>query len=412
MMKIPICHKPLFSGLIHLLFVVALFVELNNAASFAAESQLPENPAIGSEVFIAKGCIRCHTILGVGGTVGPDLGNVRLPLSFMDLAGIMWNHSPAMERKFREEKFTRPKLTSEEMKNLIAFLYFLDYFDKPGDSERGAKLFQRKKCSICHSIGGQGGKVGKPLDPFKQYLSPVFMTTAMWNEGKKMAQSAHNQGLKGIVFRKDDVADILAYIRAAGVITKEYDRVYVSPGNPNSGQALFVEKKCVQCHTTAKLKEGTKIPLRALYLRGSLSQITGTIWNHADKMAEANFPLPELTEEEMADLMAYVYFLQRVDETGDPLRGKRLFQEKEKGCQKCHPLSGVGGDKEIAPDLATEKNLDTPIDIIRAMWNHGAEMEAKMQEKGVTWPKMAEGEIMDLMAFIRSQRAQKSQDKD
>jgi len=42
MMKIPICHKPLFSGLILLLLVVALFGALNNAASFAAEPQLPE----------------------------------------------------------------------------------------------------------------------------------------------------------------------------------------------------------------------------------------------------------------------------------------------------------------------------------------------------------------------------------
>jgi hypothetical protein len=40
------------------------------------------------------------------------------------------------------------------------------------------------------------------------------------------------------------------------------------------------------------------------------------------------------------------------------------------------------------------------------MWNHGSEMEEKMKEKGVTWPKMEKGDVNDLIEFIRSERAQ------
>jgi mono/diheme cytochrome c family protein len=418
-MKEHLGTKVIFSFWVIVLFWAVVFWGRNSASSFAAEPELPENPTIGSEVFIRKGCMNCHTILGEGGTVGPDLGNTKLHLSFMDLAGIMWNHSPQMERKFREEKFRRPRLNSEEMQNLIAFLYYLDYFDKPGDPVEGEKLFQEKKCSTCHSLGGKGGMmVPTPpqpprLDRFKQYVSPIFFTTALWNAMKNMTQAMrmhHHQDMDQPVFRENDVANILSYINAAGIVKEEYSRVYITPGNPNTGRALLVQKGCVQCHTTGRSGESGKISLRAQDLRGSLTQIAGTIWKHGPKMwakmAELEIPTPKFTVEEMSDLIAYLYFLQHVDEPGDPLRGKKLFQEQEKGCHKCHPIRGVGGDKKIAPDLATEKNLDTPVDIIRAMWNHGSEMEEKMQEKGVTWPKMEKGEMMDLVEFIRSQRAE------
>ncbi len=406
----------IFPYRIVLLFWVLVLYGLNSTPSFAGELKLPENPVIGSEVFIRKGCIKCHTILGVGGTVGPDLGNIRFDRSFMDLAGTMWNHSPAMERKFQEEKVRRPRLTSEEMKNLIAFLYYLDYFDKPGNPEEGEKLFKTKRCGTCHSLGGKGGMAvlqpPPPLDRFKQYISPIFFTSALWNAMNNMTQAMrthHHPNLERPFFRENDVINILSYIKTAGVITKEYTRVYITPGNPNSGQALLLKKGCVQCHTTTGQKEHGKIELRALDLRGSLTQIAGTIWNHGQKMwamrTELGFSIPDLTVEEMSDIVAYLYFLQHIDEPGDPRRGKQLFQEQEKGCGKCHPIRGVGGDKEIAPDLATEKDLDTPIDIIRAMWNHGTEMEEKMEEKGVTWPQMEKGEMIDLMEFIRSQRA-------
>ena len=45
--------------------------------------------------FTQKLCIRCHSIQGVGGTTGPDLGEIWLG-SFMDIASKLWNHFPRM----------------------------------------------------------------------------------------------------------------------------------------------------------------------------------------------------------------------------------------------------------------------------------------------------------------------------
>ncbi len=417
MMKEHVGRKMIFFFGAMVLFWTVVLLGGNSVPSFAAGPELPENPIIGSEVFIGKGCMGCHTILGEGGSVGPDLGKTGLHRSFMDLAGIMWNHSPQMERKFQEQKIRRPRLSSEEMKNLLGFLYYLDYFDKPGNPVEGEKIFREKRCSTCHSLGGKGGMVGPPpspppLDRFKQYVSPIFFATALWNAMKNMTQAMrthHHQNMERPFLRENDVTNILAYIKAAGIVKEEYTRVYITPGNPNTGRVLFVEKGCVQCHATGKSGESGKTSLRTQDLMGSLTQIAGTIWKHGPKMwakmAESDFPIPAFTEGEMSDIIAYIYFLQHVDQPGDPQRGKRLFQEQEKGCHKCHPIQGIGGDKEIAPDLATEQNLDTPIDIIRAMWNHGSEMEEKMKEKGVTWPKMEKGEVNDLIEFIRSERA-------
>lgn len=379
-----------------------------SAPSFAQEPELPQNPVAGSEVFINKGCPKCHNIWGDGGTVGPDLGKIQFHLSFMDFAGLMWNHSPQMERKFREVKFRRPLFTSAEMKSLIAFLFYLDYFDQPGDPVKGEKIFGEKKCGTCHMIGGEGGDIGPPLDRFKQYASPIFIATALWNKGNKMAQARQDLDMKGPLFKGNDVADILSYIKVAGVLTKEPVRVYVTPGNPNIGRELLAEKKCLQCHFDGSEPEPGKVGLRAPDLKGSLSQIAGTIWNHGrrmwSRMEASDISVPQLTEEEMSNIIAYLYILQHIDEPGDAERGKRLFQEDEKGCEKCHSIGSVGGDIDIAPDLAAEKNLDTSIDIIRAMWNHGAEMEKIMQEEGVTWPRMEKGEMMDLIEFIQSER--------
>src|SRR3990172_2226350 len=112
--------------------LLALFLATYAYGVWAYES--PQNPLKGRELFTSKGCIKCHAIRGEGGKVGPDLGKTVARQSLFEVASIMWNHSPVMSEKMRELKVPRAKFSAEEMADIIAFLYFLNYFDEPGNA--------------------------------------------------------------------------------------------------------------------------------------------------------------------------------------------------------------------------------------------------------------------------------------
>ena len=84
---------------------LAVFALLLGVAASAAAQPLfspAQDPMAGSRVFGTKGCVKCHAVHGVGGTIGPDLGRVPRPRSFFDLATAMWNHLPRMTERMRE----------------------------------------------------------------------------------------------------------------------------------------------------------------------------------------------------------------------------------------------------------------------------------------------------------------------
>ncbi len=388
---------------IALVFTVAAFGHEPRSAVSADGGHsllLPGNPLEGSRLFTRKGCLRCHAIYGTGGAAGPDLGQGILKRPLLDIAGVMWNHSPGMAHVFHEQQAERPEFKPSEMASLLSFLYYLGSLDPPGDASVGERLFREKRCQTCHSLGGKGGKVGPKLDSYSQYASPIYLTTALWEHGKAMAAAMERLGVARPTFEKNDIADLLAYIRNVG---GGVERVYVEPGNPQHGEKLFSEKRCAQCHSVDD--RGPRIgPNLRVTLRGSLMTIAGAMWNHGPKMwakmGDHRMAVPSLAPEEMSDLISYLYFLQFVDSPGDAGRGRVVYQEK--GCGKCHTLPGIGGT--VGPDLTKAEMLNTPIEIVTEMWNHASTMEQKMLEESVEWPVFKGGEMADLIAYVFSLR--------
>jgi cytochrome c551/c552 len=328
---------------------------------------------------------------------------VELNHSLLEVAGIMWSHSPQMSEKLEELRAIRPTFTPEEMGDVIAFLYFLNYFGQPGDPKTGSTLFEEKGCVHCHQVGGKGTSVGPPLDSYKQYVSSIFMARALWNHGPEITAAMEKRGVKRPKLVGDDLNHILAYIKAASSAVVEYR--YLEPGNPQRGKALFSEKQCIQCHTI-KGRGGKVGPDlgRLPELRGSLTHIAGTMWNHGPAMWAAmrkrDMKPVKLTAAEMNDLVTYLYFLQYIDEPGDAKVGRALFSEK--GCTQCHSLQS--GQEGMIPLIGQQRRaaLSSPVAVVTAMWNHAPRMEMVAEAKRLVWPRFEGREMADLVAYILS----------
>jgi hypothetical protein len=52
--------------------------------------------------------------------------------------------------------------------------------------------------------------------------------------------------------------------------------------------------------------------------------------------------------------------------------------------------------------LSKYQKAVSSMDIVAGIWNHSAEIEKAMREKGISWPQFKKGELADLLEFIRT----------
>lgn len=362
---------------------------------------MPENPLQGRIIFEQKGCSTCHAIQGEGGQIGPDLGQRKFYGSFLELAGIMWNHSPEMFRRMRELELPYPEFTSTEMGELIAYLYYLRYLGEPGDLYRGKILVKEKGCLACHSVAGKGGKTGPAFDKLGKYVSPIYMAQAMWNHGPAMEKHFKTMGLQWPQFQRGEIVDLSAYIREASRAAQQ-EKIYMSPGNPQKGEALFKTKGCANCHAATSAGRQVAPDLSELKLDLSVTEIAGLMWNHGsemlDLMSEMKITWPSFTSREMADLIAYIYFLRFAGKPGDATAGEKVFANK--GCANCHTTKEPG--TSLGPNLAKSRNITSPFAMAQILWNHAPLMEELITARRMDWPQLSGEEMANLYMFLRA----------
>jgi mono/diheme cytochrome c family protein len=362
-----------------------------------------QDPVAGSRVFGTKGCSKCHAVNGVGGTVGPDLGRIHRPRTFYDLAAALWNHAPRMADRMRQLGITRPQLDGRETGDLVAFLFTLDYFDPPGDKEAGRRLFAEKRCIFCHQVGGTGGVIAPNLDTIKQFDSPIYLATAMWNHGPQMAEVMREKNIPRPSFKDSELLDLIAFINATSTAPRG-GPIVVLPGRPDEGRRLFAEKRCVSCHSAGG--QGGRIgpDLAERGAHKSLTQFAAAMWNKAPAMLDAMksqaIALPQLRPEEMADIVAYLYSTRYFAQAGNPKNGTALAASK--GCLGCHGLHGERG--KVASDLAKSRNVESPAGVIAALWNHSVIADPRPEREKAPWPEFRSDEMSDLVAFLQSLR--------
>lgn len=360
----------------------------------AQELNLPTDPLNGRIAFEEKKCITCHAVGGYGGTAGPDLSRDQYFGSALELASIIWNHAPEMNRKFRQLRMDRPTLTETEMLDLLGFLYYLRYLGEPGSVANGKSLLTSKGCMNCHSIGGQGGTIGPDFKTIQRYSAPLYLVQAMWNHGPAMQDQIQKGKMKYPVLTGQDIVDIASYLRQVSTANVE---VRLSVGNPKRGRQLFEEKHCSKCHVGEGKRKRIEAGLIKIDLKKGVTEVASAMWNHGQAMLEymqrESIDWPQFSGNEMADIIAYIYFLGFEDKEGNAQRGKEVFTEK--GCVSCHSSGGKG------PDLRSATGITSPVKMIQLMWNHAGEMEDMLLMQNKRWPQLSVIEMRDLYAFLK-----------
>jgi len=168
-----------------------------NDGSVAVKQNAPVDPAVlaeGQALFRGL-CSGCHGGAGRGGK-GPDLTDNRWIHggTDQDIARVIQNGVPKTTMKKLGDA-----LKEDQVRKLIVFIRSLARSSsestwKPyiaGDPQSGRKIFFDPKgkvqCAKCHSLGGDGGRVGPALDRIASRRAPEFLMESILEPSKEIA---------------------------------------------------------------------------------------------------------------------------------------------------------------------------------------------------------------------------------
>ena len=278
----------------------------------------------------ASAVLQCHAVNGKGGGTAPDLGKpVDRGFTPAMLAIKMWNHAPVMWAAMQGFGIEKPKLTPQDASDLFAFFYSSRYFDQPGDAARGEAVFAARHCADCHGITESRAENAPPVAKWESLGHPIVLVQQMWNHSRHMRTAFAKRKIAWQQLTTRELTDMLEYLRSLPE-TKQLATGFTNTAG-NRGQAIFEAKECVKCHTGSLALENR---LRDL----TLTDIAVQMWNHAPKMAQ---PTPLLTQDDMQELLSYLWMRQFIHPRRRSSRAGRTFFAK-KHCADCH-MRGAHG---------------------------------------------------------------------
>jgi cytochrome c2 len=237
--------------------------------------------------------------------VGPNLDFLQQFGSPTVIAAEMWNHGPAMAEAMRARGIERPTFKNTELRDLIAYLKAASQtrgeepvYVLPGRADEGHGLFREKGCVLCHSIGGEGGRVGPDLAHRGLHLSLTQFAAAMWNKAPATMKEMKMRAISVPRLQAREMADLVAYLYSV--------RYLAEPGDPNKGRELATAKGCLGCHSLGTT--GGKVGPDLAKAKGldSTPAVIAALWNHGFIMAERaerrQVAWPRFRPEEMAHL--------------------------------------------------------------------------------------------------------------
>jgi cytochrome c2 len=251
----------------------------------AATADHPGNVRAGQLVFSLKGCIQCHAVRGEGGHTAPELSEVAASGDAVAWVRAMWNHAQRMEGPISNKLGGWPEFQGEEMNHLIAYVSSgqgRTEFDARsasvlrGSAEHGWKVFQ-EKCIQCHSVSGEGGKIGPELGPDLDLPhSMARFATVMWNHAPAMLARVRQASLAAPTLEGEEIQDVQTFL-----ISLQY---FEPSGSALLGERVFAERGCARCHGAQAegTHEGPRLkPGPDAFTTVSLAS---ALWNHGPGM--------------------------------------------------------------------------------------------------------------------------------
>jgi mono/diheme cytochrome c family protein len=269
----------------------------------------PGDPVKGKTLLAARGCTTCHSILGKGGSIGPDLTRWGVYINPIVWAQKMWEHAPRMEKEMMKRNMSWPILNAEDMVDLVAYIQSIggkiqeEHHLEPGAPVQGRTLFKEKGCIECHSVEGEGRHVGPDFGKIEFPRTLAGMAALMWNHSPEMMKMMKIKKIPRKHIDPQEMADIIAYLFAV--------RYFDPPGDPSRGEKVFEEKNCVICHTVGGGgRAGTIGPNLARLSKSTVITLTDSIWNHGptmmQKMRDYGFSWPVLEGSDINDIVSYL----------------------------------------------------------------------------------------------------------
>ena len=255
----------------------------------------------------------------------------------------------------------------------------------PGNSARGAQIFETEQCVRCHSINGRGGKVGVDLGrAVPRHYSPAYLASTMWNHAPVMWSAMEKAGIETPKLSPGNAADLFAYFYSA--------RFFEKPGDPEHGKQTFEAKHCNVCHGITESRAEGAPPVARWESLADPILLVQQMWNHSFRMRQAfqrhKLEWLSLTTGELDDILGYLRTLPETAHLAGRFSntagegGEQIFHSK--GCANCH----IG-------KLALEDRLHnmTLTDIAVDMWNHAPRMAQQP-------PMLTAEEMRQLLSFL------------
>ncbi len=201
-----------------------------------------------------------------------------------------------------------------------------------GDPARGARLWQSKRCSDCHSYGGHGGEDAPPLDFMRGHMSAreiADMSGQIWDHLPAMLPHFREEKIPVPTFTQGEMADLIAFLHSGKGAKASASSAHPGMtgmsgmgghmGGPR-GKGVFLSAGCGACHTMAAA--GTRATVgpnldetlkgkSAAFVRRSIVDPNATIAPGYQKDVMPATYQSQLTARQIADLVTFLLKRQK-----------------------------------------------------------------------------------------------------